>query len=98
MDAPPKIKAEGAVRIDVDGYAVVKEGGKWKPQHRVVMSRHLGRPLCADENVHHKNGDRADNRLANLELWSTSQPNGQRVADKLAWCREFMARYAGAGV
>jgi len=29
----------------------------------------------------------------NLELWSTSQPSGQKVQDKLAWAREIIALY-----
>ena len=34
-----------------------------------------------------------DNRLENLELWSTSQPKGQRVVDKLKWAHEIIALY-----
>jgi hypothetical protein len=69
------------------------DDGRWVLEHRHVMETVLGRPLLPGENVHHINGDRTDNRPGNLELWLTSQPHGQRVADALAWAHEVIARY-----
>lgn len=62
-------------------------------QHRHVMSQFLGRSLRDGENVHHKNGNREDNRLENLELWLVGQPSGQRIEDQVAWARKILEEY-----
>lgn len=98
----PYVVPEGTRRPDRDGYIMIKatghseamsRGGIWASEHRVVMSEFLGRPLRPNENVHHINGDKRDNRIENLELWAKGQPAGARTRDKLAWAEEIIAEY-----
>ena len=66
-----------------DGYIRVLVGDHPWPrryhymfEHVKVMEAHLGRRISANETVHHRNGNRTDNRLKNLELI----PRGQHMS------------------
>lgn len=70
----------GGTRVRSDGYrdiwidpkdplAVMRpKGSSYVPEHRLVMARHLGRPLRKGETVHHIDGDRLNNDISNLQL------------------------------
>lgn len=79
----------GGVHDDGAGYLRYTKGRK--RVHRVVMEQHLGRELEAHEEVHHKDGDKRNNNIKNLELLTKSdhtsitfkgkkRPNSWRIA------------------
>lgn len=90
-----RVVVKGGGGRDLRGYWMVYRQGKKVPYHRLLVEERLGRPLLPHETVHHINGVRDDNRLENLELWSSSQPAGQRVTDKVHWARHIISLYGG---
>lgn len=60
----------GYVLIYSPGHPRAKKPVPYVLEHRLVMEKHLGRLLAVGEVVHHRDGNKQNNSLDNLELFS----------------------------
>lgn len=84
------------------GYVLVRVGDgnergfgsrrQYRYQHDILMESRIGRPLAGGEVVHHKNGDKSDNRIDNLEL--TTPSRHQRYHANNTRLRDALGRFA----
>lgn len=98
---------KGGRIVDQDGYVLVYCPGhpgarnpdkRYILEHRLVMENHIGRYLLPGEVCHHRNKNRADNRIENLELFSS---NPEHLKSELTgkvpkWTSEGKARMQAA--
>jgi len=88
-----RFRARVGSGFDRKGYRVLYVSGRQQKEHRLIMEKVLGRSLRKGENVHHVDGNRANNDPKNLELWIVTQPTGQRATDKVKAAISLLRKY-----
>lgn len=79
------------------GYIIRRIAGKCILEHRLVWQQHFG-PIPAGHVIHHKNHNKSDNRIENLELMehrahtllhAKDRPKRQKAPCSVAGCEGF---------
>lgn len=71
----------GMPSMTVDGYLEKRVNGQNKRLHRIIMERHMGRDLTG-YHIHHKNHNKLDNRIENLEVLTPSEHSRLHMAER----------------
>jgi hypothetical protein len=71
---------DGYIRVHAPSHPAASEYG-WVLEHRLVMWEHLG-GFDLSFHVHHKNHDRTDNRIENLELLTPDEHADEHAAER----------------
>lgn len=79
-----------------DGYVFIKTGSGrydgWELEHVFVMERFLGHALFPGQQIHHRNANRGDNRIENLEVKVGNHGNGGDLFEMRADAQDFLVR------
>ena len=74
--------------LGYDGYIVVSttdDGRKQIKKHRLIMEESIGRVLTPKEVVHHKDENKLNNAIHNLQIMSVKEHNQHHAALKTAF-------------
>ena len=84
--------SHGYVAIAVPEGHHLRQAHGYAYEHDLVAEEMLGRQLLPNEVVHHKNGDRADNRRENLEV--ETRTDHARAHSSVPGARDTLGRFA----
>lgn len=73
----------GYVKVRVGKSHPLADPNGYAYEHHLVICSAIGRLLRPGEVVHHKNGDKTDNRLENLELVTRAEHNAIHNCERL---------------
>jgi hypothetical protein len=73
---------KGGKKIDNGYIFLYRKTRKYISKQRVIMEQYLGRKLLKSEIVHHKNGNKLDNRIKNLKVMTRSDHAKHHYKDR----------------
>jgi len=79
------LQRRGEPSADKDGYLIRWVNGRCVKEHRLIVERHLGRPLLPSEHVHHFNSKPTDNRIENLQVIGVREHGAMHANER--WAR-----------
>ena len=83
---------KGGRSITTAGYVSLLVDGRRVLEHRHIMEQHLGRKLARNEVVHHRNENKSDNRIENLELLTKAEHSRRHF---LVNMRKMLEKHGG---
>ncbi len=98
LSASRKALPARGLSLKPSGYLEITRGpDKHRGQHRVEMEKILGRRLGRREVVHHKDHDRSNNAIENLEIMTLSQHARLHIMERIRAGENMAAHFKARG-
>ncbi len=75
---------------------IKSQDGSTRDEHRIIMEDHLGRSLLRNEVVHHRDGDKFNNQITNLQLISLAEHTRSHVKSKQGFSSLYFSKMEDA--